>query len=258
MNATWSPIGAQIEPRRTNSQPSANATGRRVANPTTIRPPTWPRLSPLTVRTWARAKSSDARTIAPLSPTVRRQARDREAPEDGLLGDRGDHGARDQLDEQADRRAGRRQRRLGLDAGRSSRGRTATIERERRSPARRAARPVARSRERLPSGRRQPISRHDRASVPTTVSRTTPTNTSAWSADAEQPDDVVGRLSRAEQRRGGPARRATRPRRSPRSSPRRRGTATAPRTASPRARRSIAWLPAPAIRPIGEERGPTK
>ncbi len=103
LNAACSPIGAHSEPRRRYSQPRTRATGMREANPTRASPNASPAVAPVMFRTWAKAKNSAPRSSARPRPDGPCPGRRGEAAEEQLLGDRGQHRAGQQVEQQPQR-----------------------------------------------------------------------------------------------------------------------------------------------------------
>ena len=104
LNAACRPNEAQIVPRRTNSQPSASATGIRAAKPTSASPNASPAVAPPIVRTWAKAKNS-APTMRPRrGPDAAHPGRRGEAAEQDLLAERRHERAGHERQDEADRR----------------------------------------------------------------------------------------------------------------------------------------------------------
>ena len=117
LNAAWSPIGAHSEPVRTNSQPRTKAIGTRTTPPTMASETASWNESPPTNRTCAtheqQGRPHDRRPRSH-GPAPGRQ---REAPEEDLLVDRGEHRTGEEVEDEAGRRARRRQRARRRDAG---------------------------------------------------------------------------------------------------------------------------------------------
>ena len=101
MNAACRPIGAQIEPRRRNSQPRASATGTRTANPMTARPRASPAVGAGDRQDVDDREEQGAPDERPPRSQVARPGRRREAAEQDLLADRRDDRAGQQVEERS-------------------------------------------------------------------------------------------------------------------------------------------------------------
>ena len=114
LNAACSPIGAQIEPRRTNSQPRARATGTRVANPTTASPTPPAAVAPADGQ-HVGEREDERRPDQPAAPPSPRPRRSSRSPGTASPRRTGATTAPARSQDEPDRLAGRRQRALRRD-----------------------------------------------------------------------------------------------------------------------------------------------